>query len=119
MNTGVDFAGPLYVWKGKQVSEQVKAYVCFFTCAATRAVHLELRPDLSADMFLLAFRQFISQSGTPSKAVGSNLIVVRPKKGMHQSFRILPVWWRKQLASVQSMLLLGGLGAYPQENFEK
>ena len=56
VNTGVDFAGPLYVWKGKQVSEQVKAYVCLFTCAATRAVHLELTPDLSADMFIVAFR---------------------------------------------------------------
>ena len=57
------------------------------------------------------------------KAVGSNLIVVRPKKGMHQSIRILPVWWRKQLASVQStlsihsMLLLGGLGHAPPGKF--
>ena len=29
--------------------------MCLFTCAATRAVYLELTPDLNAEMFLLAF----------------------------------------------------------------
>ena len=59
------------------------------------------------------------------KAVGSNLIVVRPKKEMHQSIRNLPVWWRKQLASVQStlsmrsMLLLGGSGGMPPRKILK
>ena len=44
INTGVDFAGSLYVQKRTQ-GEQIKDYVCLFTCAATRAVHLELTPD--------------------------------------------------------------------------
>ena len=43
-HTGIDFAGPLYV-KGDDESD--KAYVCLFTCTSTRAVHLELTPDLS------------------------------------------------------------------------
>ena len=33
--TGVDFTGSLYVKRG---SEKVKAYVCLFTCATSRAV---------------------------------------------------------------------------------
>jgi hypothetical protein len=56
--TGVDFAGPLYYEKDpkKQDTDEdymaedgsyrlYKCYVCLFTCAVTRAVHLELVPD--------------------------------------------------------------------------
>ena len=71
VNTGVDFAGPLYVQNGTQ-GEQIKAYVCLFKCAATRAVHLELTPDLSAATFLLAFRQFTSRRGIPSVMISDN-----------------------------------------------
>ena len=56
--TGVDFAGPLYFKPNHQ-----KAYIALFTCAVTRAVHLELVKDLSTDSFLLAFRRFISRRG--------------------------------------------------------
>ena len=71
VNTGVDFAGPLYVQNGTQ-DEQIKAYVCLFTCAATRAVHLELTPDLSAATFLLAFRRITSRRGIPSVMISDN-----------------------------------------------
>jgi len=37
--------------------------VCLITCAATRAIHLELVKSLSSDEFLLALRRFISQRG--------------------------------------------------------
>ena len=36
----IDFLGPLYIENEFQEAE--KAYVCLFTCCATRAVHLEL-----------------------------------------------------------------------------
>ena len=49
--TGVDFTGALYVRQGKG---EVKVYLCLFTCATTRAIHLEIVQDLTADMFLLA-----------------------------------------------------------------
>ena len=38
---GLDFAGPLYLKTGRG-KKQEKGYVCIFTCAVTRAVHLEL-----------------------------------------------------------------------------
>ena len=50
--TGVDFTGALYV---KQNSEEVKVYLCLFTCATSRAVHLEVVTDLSTATFLFAF----------------------------------------------------------------
>ena len=61
-HTGIDFAGPLYV-KGN--NQPGKAYVCLFTCSSTRAVHLELTPDLSVSSFLMLFRRFASRRGLP------------------------------------------------------
>jgi len=68
-HTGVDFAGPLYV---KCDSKSDKAYVCLFTCSSTRAVHLELAPDLSVDSFLLLFRRFVSRRGLPISLISDN-----------------------------------------------
>ena len=58
--TGVDFAGPLYVKTDDSVK---KSYIALFTCAVTRAVHLELVSDLSTETFLLALKRFISRRG--------------------------------------------------------
>ena len=57
-HTGLDFAGPLYVRNDSVTHSQgegIKAYICLFTCASTRAIHLELTQGLNAEMFLLAF----------------------------------------------------------------
>ena len=62
-HTGLDFAGPLYVSSHQGTSKDEltnKAYVCLFTCASTRAIHLELTPDLQVKSFLQAFRRFAS-----------------------------------------------------------
>ena len=72
---GVDFAGPLYIrsssrcarpQEGQQRAEPEKVYVCLFTCAVTRAVHLELVRDLTAATFILAVRRFFARRGTTS-----------------------------------------------------
>ena len=70
--TGIDFAGPLYV-RGPDSKEcNSKAYVCLFTCASTRAVHLELTRELSAASFLLAFRRFCGRRGLPLVIMSDN-----------------------------------------------
>ena len=43
-----------------------EAQVIIFTCMTTRAVHLELVTDKSAETFLLAFRRFASLRGHPN-----------------------------------------------------
>ncbi|KAL2076872.1 hypothetical protein ACEWY4_027539 [Coilia grayii] len=58
--TGVDFAGPLYV---KVSGALTKAYIALFTCAVTRAVHLELVSSQSTEHFLLAIKRFIARRG--------------------------------------------------------
>ena len=50
----------------------VKTYICIFVCFSTRAVHMELCVDLSADTFLSAFRLFTSRRGIPSQVYCDN-----------------------------------------------
>ena len=61
--TGVDFTGALYV--REKNGQEAKAYICLFTCATTRAVHLELGPDLSTGAFIHAFCRFCSRKSLP------------------------------------------------------
>jgi hypothetical protein len=67
-NTGIDFAGPPYV---KEDYKQ-KTYICLYTCASTRAIHLELTEDLSVESFLLLFRRFTSCRGLPARLLSDN-----------------------------------------------
>ena len=48
-NTEVDFAGPLYIKDIYGKNDQIfKSYICLFTCATTRNIHLELTPSMDA-----------------------------------------------------------------------
>jgi hypothetical protein len=66
--TGVDYAGPLFC---SDFPSQ-KFYVCLFTCAVVRAIHLELTDSLSTEGFLLALRRFASRRGLPSVIYSDN-----------------------------------------------
>jgi len=67
--TGIDFAGPLYVKENGQIA---KMYVCLFTCACIRAIHLELVADMTLETFMLAFRRFVSRRGIPTSVYSDN-----------------------------------------------
>lgn len=73
-HTGLDFAGPLFVKEDVTTAKPKlrKVYVTLFTCASTRAVHLELLINLSTDAFLQAFRRFSSRRGTPRTLISDN-----------------------------------------------
>ena len=49
-----------------------KVYVCLFTCASTRAVHLELTRGMNIQDFPLAFRKFASRRGLPATIQSDN-----------------------------------------------
>ena len=66
--TGVDFAGPIFALD----FPRQKLYVCLFTCAVTRAVHLELTASLSQEEFLMALRRFAARRGLPSVIYSDN-----------------------------------------------
>lgn len=67
--TGVDFAGPMITKNGKVMT---KRYVSLFTCATTRAVHLEIANDLSSEAFLQAFERFVARRGYPNTLISDN-----------------------------------------------
>ena len=73
-HTGLDFAGPLYLQNN---INQSKAYICLFTCASTRAVHLELTLNLNVPSFLLAFRRFVGRHGLPNTLLSDNVKTFR------------------------------------------
>lgn len=61
--TGIDFAGPLTLRRSSRRRYYEKAYIIVFTCAVTRAVHLELSEDMTTAKFIQAFRRFIARRG--------------------------------------------------------
>ena len=67
---GVDFTGTLH-YRTKQ-NHIHKAYICLFTCSVTRAIHLEIVPDMSTWTFLQAFRRFAARRSFPSHMISDN-----------------------------------------------
>ena len=56
---GVDFAGPIYVKDVYNKSSVMnKAYIVLYTCASSRAVHLDLVPNMSTQAFVRSFKRF-------------------------------------------------------------
>ena len=70
VNIGLDFAGPLYIRDSQ--GNTSKSYICLFTCASTRAVHLELTESLDTESFLRAFRRFTARRGLPKLILSDN-----------------------------------------------
>ena len=74
-NVGLDFAGPMFIRsdiENPSSSNSTKTYILLFTCAATRAVHLELTLSLEVSSFLRAFRRFTSRRRLPSLLLSDN-----------------------------------------------
>lgn len=71
--TGVDFAGPFSLKTSTLKNAKItKGYVAVFVCFSTRAVHLEVCSDLSAEGFLAAFTRFTGRRGLPKTMFSDN-----------------------------------------------
>ena len=72
-NIAVDFAGPLYVKNIYSDSNEThKCYIALFTCASTRAIHLELAVDLQANSFIRVLKRLIGRRGLPTRVQSDN-----------------------------------------------
>ena len=72
-NSAVDYAGPLLVHDVFGTCDQMnKVWVVLYTCAVTRAIHLDLVPDLSSSAFLRSLRRFIGRRGIPNLMISDN-----------------------------------------------
>ena len=67
--TGVDFTGAIQV-RGSPAD--TKVYAVLFTCAVTRAIHIELIDSLSCEGFLHTLRRFASRNGFPQVILSDN-----------------------------------------------
>jgi hypothetical protein len=64
LRTGIDYAGPIQLRTSKGRGQRShKAFIAVFVCLATRAVHLEVVSDYTADAFLAALRRFTARRG--------------------------------------------------------
>ncbi|XP_053691523.1 uncharacterized protein LOC128740039 [Sabethes cyaneus] len=61
--TGVDYWGPITLKPCHRRAAPRKAYVAVFVCFTTKAVHLELVPELTTSKFMQALRRFVSRRG--------------------------------------------------------
>ena len=62
---GTDYASPIY-YKTKKKSE-LKAYTLLFSCSTTRALHIELVPNLTTTGCIKSFKRLIFRRGKPKK----------------------------------------------------
>ena len=68
-SVGIDCFGPFTVKRGRT---ETKRYGVVFTCMASRAIHLEIVYNLSADSFIDSFRRFIARRGQPVTVFSDN-----------------------------------------------
>ncbi|XP_035227976.1 uncharacterized protein LOC118200158 [Stegodyphus dumicola] len=78
LKCGTDISRPFLISprRGRGV-KPLKMYVCVFVCFATKAVHLELASDLSAQACIAALKRFIGRRGKPAEIFsdcGTNFI---------------------------------------------
>ena len=69
-SVGVDYSGHIVITNPDQTIS--KYYFCLFTCAATRAIHLELARDMTAATFLQLLRRFVARRSCPSTLISDN-----------------------------------------------
>jgi hypothetical protein len=69
--TTLDAAGP-FIIKQNRGQKRVSRHLLLFTCAITRATHIEVMFTTDTDSFLLALARFASSRGRPSRIVCDN-----------------------------------------------
>ena len=65
----MDFTRALYI---REDVAKKKDYICFFTCATTRVVHLVVVTDLSVQTLVLAYRGFAARRSVPQQIISDN-----------------------------------------------
>ncbi|XP_065092124.1 uncharacterized protein LOC135712953 [Ochlerotatus camptorhynchus] len=79
---GVDYCGPFQESYPYRRNCPVKIFVAVYVCLVTKAVHLELAADLSAQGFIATLKRFSSRRGKPEIIMynnGRNFVGTRRK----------------------------------------
>ena len=105
-STGVDFAGPVYYKRGKKLK---KAYITLFTCATTRAIHLECVEDMTAATFRRSLKNLVTRRGAPQLIISDNA----------KTFKSTARWLKSVQADDKTQTLLNSLGISWRFNLSK
>jgi len=71
--TGVDYAGPYYLKNMTGRSKALfKGYIAIFICFSTRAIYVDLAPNMRTETFLNVLKRFIARRGKPSDMHSDN-----------------------------------------------
>ncbi|XP_055928116.1 uncharacterized protein LOC129959323 [Argiope bruennichi] len=74
-HVGIDLCGPFYIkYKGQRKGIYQKCYVAVFICFATKAIHLEIVTDLTAEAMIATLKRFFSRRGISSSICSDNAI---------------------------------------------
>lgn len=75
LHTGVDYAGPFTLKvldrAGKQISRR-KVWVAIFVCLKTRAIHIDVVPDLTSASFVACYQRFVGRRGRCERMYSDN-----------------------------------------------
>ncbi|GFX35314.1 integrase catalytic domain-containing protein [Trichonephila clavipes] len=64
---GIDFTGPFYIkYKGQRKGIYHKCYVAIFICFITKAIHIEVVPELTTEAMIAALKRFFSKRKSTS-----------------------------------------------------
>ncbi|XP_053392301.1 uncharacterized protein LOC128554984 [Mercenaria mercenaria] len=87
------YIGVLYVRYHSR--NMIKTNICLSTCVMSRALHLEIEPDLSKESFLLALKRFVSRRSVPGVMMLDNATASESLKDILQSTQIREALSRK------------------------
>uniref|UniRef100_A0A914P5R2 Integrase zinc-binding domain-containing protein n=1 Tax=Panagrolaimus davidi TaxID=227884 RepID=A0A914P5R2_9BILA len=91
-NTGVNYCDP---FKVKNSNE--KAWIILYTCFTTRLIHLEVVQSMTAEDFLLSFRNFIGRCRKPAYILSDNA------KQFKTAAKTLDDIWKKAVLDSKSI----------------
>ena len=94
-SVGLDYCGPVYL-KDSTRNASSKAWISIFSCCTSRAIHIELVPDLTTNAFIRALKRFTGRRGSPSLIISDNA------RTFTSAYRVLSSLCK--LAEVQSFL---------------
>ncbi|KAJ8018117.1 hypothetical protein HOLleu_44067 [Holothuria leucospilota] len=96
--TGLDYLGPLFI-REKTGEEHQKRWIAIFTCFTTRAVHLEVIKDCSAESAVQAVERFIGRRGTPHTILTDNALQFKKGASILQA-----IWGQKPGEEIRESL---------------
>ena len=104
-NTGLDYAGPYYLKEGYiRRPIAIKCWMAVFVCFCTKAVHLELVKDATAESLVACLGRFCSRRGLPHTIHSDNgSTMVGAKNELSTLYAVLTA--KKTQDSISSYLL--------------